>query len=86
MTKKINALEKPADAAGMIAYENTLSRGYAVIWDGDRLVPRQADLADAQALDIQFADGRETVSRTAVPRKAAPKPKPPSPDDQGSLF
>ena len=77
---------------GTLSYENTLARGYAVVWDGDRLVAKAGDLGPATALEIQFADGRECVMRSAVaPGQAAkPKPKPKTksaPDtDQGSLF
>ncbi|MEO1195124.1 MAG: exodeoxyribonuclease VII large subunit [Pseudomonadota bacterium] len=75
---------------GTLSYENTLARGYAVVWDADRLVARAGDLGAAPHLDIQFADGRETVTRgtaPSVPQPPKKKPKSsPRPDDQGSLF
>lgn len=77
---------------GTLSYENTLARGYAVVWDGDRLVAKAVDLGSATALEIQFADGRQRVTRSTVAPAPAKKPKPKpkrksAPDtDQGSLF
>lgn len=73
---------------GTLSYENTLQRGYAVVWDGDRLVARAADLNPGAALEIQFADGRAALGAPGVspPRPAKKKPKPAAGDDQGSLF
>ncbi len=67
-----------------LGYEATLARGYAVVWDGARLVPGKSDLGAASALEIQFRDGRVPVSTGARP-VTKPKKHPPEPD-QGSLF
>jgi exodeoxyribonuclease VII large subunit len=49
--------------------------------DGD-VVPTKKAAGNAQAVEIQFADGRLVVGGKAAPtRKAATKPT-----DQGSLF
>ena len=67
-----------------LSYENTLQRGYAVVWDEDRLVARAADLGSAGNIEVQFADGRASFSRSG----AGPQKKKRSRDDdeQGSLF
>lgn len=88
---RLSALSRTLET---LSYENTLARGYAVVWEGKRLVARASDLGEADALEIQFADGRAAVSRSGAsesPTKptppARPKRKPsPSSDDQGSLF
>ncbi len=73
-----------ARTLGTLSYENTLQRGYTVVWDGERLIPRKADFQSATSVDVQFADGRVTLHRT---KGAAPKKKSgPSEKDQGSLF
>ncbi|MDV4166859.1 exodeoxyribonuclease VII large subunit [Rhodovulum sp. FJ3] len=83
-----------------LGYEETLKRGYAVVWDGDAVVTTAARAAEASDLQIQFADGKMSVGEGGAPvppapaaPKPAPKPKPkakpkPKPDtpEQGSLF
>ncbi|MDJ1008416.1 MAG: exodeoxyribonuclease VII large subunit [Paracoccaceae bacterium] len=82
-TDRLAGLARMLDTLG---YEATLKRGYAVVWDGDRLVPRAAALGTATALDIQFADGRVSVA-TAPAAAHRPRPRKPGPgSDQGSLF
>jgi exodeoxyribonuclease VII large subunit len=73
-----------------LGYEATLARGYAVVWDDDRLVPALTDIGSPGSLDIQFRDGRLPVKvadadPTGSPAKTKPKPKTPPPE-QGSLF
>jgi exodeoxyribonuclease VII large subunit len=69
-----------------LGYEETLKRGYAVVWDGPTLITNTKAVAAAHSLEVQFADGRVPVG-TGAP---APKPKsktPPEPKGgQGSLF
>ena len=76
---KIDAMDRLRLTLG---YEATLTRGYAVVrGDGDVVTTKKA-AGKAQALEIQFADGRLVVGGKAAPvRKAADKPT-----DQGSLF
>ncbi|NVJ95158.1 MAG: exodeoxyribonuclease VII large subunit [Marivivens sp.] len=66
-----------------LGYESTLQRGYAVIRDGDKVITTTKEAKSANALEIQFADGRITLDDTP---KAAPKAKKPKPPEQGSLF
>ncbi len=60
-----NAAERLAAVSRLhetLGYEATLERGYAVVRDGDGAVLTRAAQADAaEALEIQFADGRITV-------------------------
>ncbi|WP_029620713.1 exodeoxyribonuclease VII large subunit [Pseudorhizobium marinum] len=83
-----------------LSYMNVLKRGYAVVRDADdRPLTRAAGIATAQALSIQFADGRIAAMSGDEPpathgpdelpprKRAAPKPVPPAaPPKQGSLF
>ncbi|MGR3814465.1 MAG: exodeoxyribonuclease VII large subunit [Cognatishimia activa] len=69
-----------------LGYEATLERGYAVVWDGDKVVTTAKAAGKAKELEIQFADGRHAPEGAAkAPRKVAKSPKPDAPD-QGSLF
>ena len=65
-----------------LGYEETLGRGYAVVWADEALVTTAEAARKAGDLEIQFKDGR--VRPGAAPKPAArPKAKPP---EQGSLF
>ncbi|WP_116131567.1 exodeoxyribonuclease VII large subunit [Tropicimonas sp. IMCC34043] len=76
-------------------YEETLKRGFAVVRAEGRVIATAAAAEAAAALEIQFQDGRVTVSTggspTAAPetdaggQKPAPRRKKPKPE-QGSLF
>ena len=79
-----------------LGYEETLKRGYAVVWDGDAVVTTAVRAAEASDLQIQFSDGRISVGEGCAPvspapaapkpkAKTTPKPKPDAPE-QGSLF
>lgn len=70
-----------------LGYQATLTRGYAVVWDGGNVVTTVKAAEAAQALEIQFADGRAKLApRSTTPGSAAAKKtKPPAPD-QGNLF
>lgn len=76
---KLEALERMRLSLG---YEETLKRGYAVVWGDDAVVTSHKALKLAETLEIEFADGRKPVTPT-TPKK--PKQKTPPPD-QGSLF
>jgi exodeoxyribonuclease VII large subunit len=82
-----------------LSYKNVLMRGYAVIRDEDnRPLARASTLSKAQAIAIEFADGRITAvaggADNSAPPLAPPKPapvvkpakKPEPPAGQGSLF
>ncbi|WP_432449484.1 exodeoxyribonuclease VII large subunit [Aliiroseovarius marinus] len=95
---RLVALERMRQTLG---YTETLKRGYAVVrGDGD-VVTTQAAAAQAQALEIEFADGKlslgdaskDVVKTTPKPKPAQPKSAQPKPaksgkadPDQGSLF
>ncbi len=82
-----------------LSYTATLDRGYAVV-RGDGAVVKSTEAArQANALEIQFADGRLTVGQDGTPTPpppvapkstpkpaAKPKPKKPASPEQGSLF
>lgn len=76
---KLDALERMRLSLG---YEETLKRGYAVVWGDDAVVTSHKALKSAETVEIEFADGRKPVTPT-TPKK--PKQKIPPPD-QGSLF
>lgn len=65
-----------------LSYKATLARGYAVVRGDGAVVTGAKAARQAQALEIEFADGKVTVGgKPAAPRKAKDAPK-----DQGSLF
>ncbi len=83
----IAALSRTHETLG---YRNTLARGYSVVHGSKGLIKNLDDAAAETRLDIEFVDGKLTVSAgEAHPpksaKKASPKPKKPE-DPQGSLF
>ncbi|MBV1903065.1 MAG: exodeoxyribonuclease VII large subunit [Marinosulfonomonas sp.] len=77
--RKLDGLERMRQTLG---YRQTLDRGYVVVrGDGD-VVTTAKSAAKAQALEIEFADGRLAVGGSAPKPKGKAKP----PGDQGSLF
>lgn len=76
-----------------LGYTETLRRGYAVVRSGEALVTTAEAARAAQALEIEFADGRVAVgqgdapqgpmvAQSAAPQKPAPAkpaPKPKAP-------
>jgi exodeoxyribonuclease VII large subunit len=88
--KQLDGLERLRETLG---YQATLERGYAVVRDGTGGVVSDVEAAGrADALEIQFKDGRVLAGIGAIPKVAGvPKPakptraKPKAPD-QGSLF
>ena len=69
-----------------LGYEATLERGYAVVWDGEKVVTTAKSAGKAKSLEIQFADGRHGMDATLKPAKKAAKSSKPDASDQGSLF
>ena len=67
-----------------LGYRETLRRGYAVVRSGQALITNVAGAEAAQALEIEFADGRFAMAQPAAARPAGrAKPNPP---EQGQLF
>ncbi|MGR3838065.1 MAG: exodeoxyribonuclease VII large subunit [Cognatishimia sp.] len=80
---RLESLERLRQTLG---YEATLERGYAVVWDGDQVVTSKKAAKSAEALEIQFADGRfATTGSAAKPIRKTAKPAGDA-SDQGSLF
>lgn len=65
-----------------LSYEATLDRGFAVIWDGEKVVTDKARANTAKSLEIEFKDGRYKVEKNTKKSSAKPKDDP----DQTSLF
>jgi len=82
-SKRVDRLEALDRLRETLGYRETLKRGYAVVRDGDALVTGAKAAKAATALEIEFADGRVSLSGAA---SAKPKTKRANPDDQGSLF
>ena len=76
-----------------LGYKATLERGYAVVRGNGAVVTTKAAASKAEALEIEFSDGRLPVAGgdgpvsgpESKPAKKPTKPKP-APPDQGSLF
>ena len=76
MAERLEAQERMRLSLG---YEQTLRRGYAVIWADGALVTRAAEAASAPRLEIEFQDGRLAVApvgETTPTPSPAPKPTP----------
>ncbi|MEM7721306.1 MAG: exodeoxyribonuclease VII large subunit [Pseudomonadota bacterium] len=71
-----------------LGYTETLKRGYAVVRAGDSVLTSKAEAQGHAALDVEFTDGRLSVTPTgATPKPTAKRAsKPEDPADQGSLF
>jgi exodeoxyribonuclease VII large subunit len=83
--RQIFAWRQKADALGRLnetlSYKATLERGFAVVRSEGAVVTDSKTAGAASVLEIQFADGRVTVSNKPAPRKTTRKPP-----AQGSLF
>ncbi|MGH1354376.1 MAG: exodeoxyribonuclease VII large subunit [Thalassovita sp.] len=67
-----------------LGYKATLQRGYAVVRGDGNVVTSSKSAKKADALEIEFADGKLTLAGSSKP---APKPaKQPKPPEQGTLF
>ena len=88
-TRKVQTLQDQVRSLDRVlqtvGYEATLKRGFAVVRDGDAVISSQKQAQKAEALEIQFADGRVTVGAGTAPRKPAKKSQTPPPE-QGDLF
>ena len=79
LTRRLEALERTRQILG---YAQTLRRGFAVVRGDGTVVTSQAAAEKAQVLEVEFHDGRITLSGRAGGRKATSTKTP----DQGSLF
>lgn len=76
---RLTALERLRETLG---YKATLNRGYAVVRSGDTVITTTKAASSAEALEIEFADGR--LSMSGKPKSA--KKSITSGAEQGSLF
>ena len=77
---KIDALDRVRRSIG---YEETLRRGYSVVRAGEAIVTGADAAKSSPSLEIQFRDGRVTVTPNDAPSKPPPQKTKP---DQGNLF
>lgn len=76
----LSALDRIRQSLG---YDQTLNRGYALVWSGENLITTAKAAGKASALEIQFRDGRFAPEQgKPAPKPKATKNKP----EQGSLF
>lgn len=80
---RLEALDRLRQTLGHTA---TLSRGYAIVRDGDAVVKTARAAAKADNLSIQFADGDFTPKATAATKPAKPRKPKPAPPEQGTLL
>jgi exodeoxyribonuclease VII large subunit len=84
-TRQIKALRERLEATDRLretlSYKATLARGYAVVRGGGAVVTTKAAAQKAGSLEIEFADGRLSLSGKA--KRAGVAEKPP---EQGTLF
>ena len=73
ITRLRNRLEAVERLRETLSYKATLERGYAVVRSKGQVVTTKAAAAKADALEIEFADGRLDLAAKSAP-------------DQGSLF
>ncbi len=79
-TRRLDALERMRQTLG---YTETLKRGYAVVRGDGAVVTTSVMAAAANALEIEFADGRLALGASPRPKS---KPKPDTPPEQGRLL
>jgi exodeoxyribonuclease VII large subunit len=65
-----------------LGYKATLNRGYAVVRSGDAVISTKKEAKSAKALEIEFADGRLSMSGKPKDAKKLSTPR----LDQGLLF
>jgi len=68
-----------------LGYEETLRRGYAVVWGDGAVAKTRAAAKKAKALEIEFQDGKLPLG-AAPETPAKPARRKPDAPDQGSLF
>lgn len=62
-----------------LSYHATLERGYAVVWDGDKVITNSKSAKKASQLEVQFKDARIPLGAAAkVSKPKTPKPGQPS--------
>ncbi|CUH39378.1 Exodeoxyribonuclease 7 large subunit [Jannaschia seosinensis] len=66
-----------------LGHQETLARGFAIVWEDGRVVTSAKTARKAAALEIEFADGRVQTGGKSAPKR---KPKPDDEPDQGSLL
>jgi len=76
LSARLEALDRTRATLG---YDQTLQRGYAVVWADGRVATGKAQAEAAAALEIQFQDGRLKLG-------GKPARKPQGGGEQGSLF
>ncbi|MFQ6550039.1 exodeoxyribonuclease VII large subunit [Aestuariibius sp. 2305UL40-4] len=76
--RRLEALDRVRETLG---YKATLQRGYAVVRDGQTVVTGKAAAEAAQALELEFADGRVRIGGT--PRRTKKRDETP---EQGTLL
>ena len=87
LTRKSEAIDGLDRLRKSLGYEETLTRGYAVVWGDGAPVTTAKSAASVQELEIQFRDGRfRPETGGPAPKPRASKPKSGGADDQGSLF
>jgi len=66
-----------------LGYKETLARGYAVVWAGEKVVTGVVAAKAVEALEIEFQDGRLDVATESA---GSSKKRKDGGADQGSLF
>jgi exodeoxyribonuclease VII large subunit len=90
LSERLERIDRTRQSLG---HAETLARGFAIVRGDGHVVTSRVAAAQAQALELEFADGRLALSSGPVAAgdtamKPAPKPakKPSGGGDQGSLF
>ena len=79
LARRLGALDRTRQTLG---YAQTLRRGYAVVRGDGAVITSKAEADRAQALELEFQDGRLVLGGRGTPRK----PTGGKPPEQGSLF
>ncbi len=83
MRRRLDQTERHGKLLGTLGYKQVLSRGFALVRDGDgHPVRAAADVPSPALLDIEFADGHVTVATAERPKRV----RAPRKVDQASLF
>ncbi len=71
LTKRLESLDRTRQSLG---YTETLQRGYAVVRDGAGVITTAAEARGAEALEIQFHDGRVRIGAGCCGPEGGPSP------------
>ncbi|MFN4157414.1 MAG: exodeoxyribonuclease VII large subunit [Gemmobacter sp.] len=82
MARRLADLDRMRQTLGP---DETMRRGFAVVWAGGEVVTSRAGAARAAALEVQFHDGRLEVLPSGPPPRR-PRGRADAPGGQGSLF